>query len=452
MANRISGRRLGLLLWLISIFYLPIQAAEYQYILQTSSAASVSALASKYGFVVLKPLYTDQAGNSAVLIQTRALINDGQIVAFRAEPGVIRLERDSSLNTGEVQIQPAASNGLETLGEALLQRSPVQYFGSSVRYSYVNQKATQLIQLQQAQSQFPTGSAIVAVIDTGADYNHPALKNVLLPGYDFTRDRADTVSELSDLDQSTVAILDQSTVAILDSKTVPVVLSQSTVAILDQSTVAILDSKNLPRAFGHGTMVAGLVHLVAPTARILPIKAFHGDGTANLSDVARAIRYAADRGANIITMSFSFPTPSQEIQAAMQYAAAKGVFGIAAAGNDGGEFRLFPAGLPSVIGVGSTNFSDKRSPFSNFGRAVRTSAPGEALVTTYPGNNYAGVWGTSFSTGLAGGTAALILQLRPNPKFDFFLDAFDHGRPVSLNMGEARVDLMSILNFVISTP
>ena len=54
-------------------------------------------------------------------------------------------------------------------------------------------------------------------------------------------------------------------------------LSQSTVAIFDQSTVAILDTP-LPAPFGHGTIVAGLIHLVAPTAGILPLKAFNADG------------------------------------------------------------------------------------------------------------------------------------------------------------------------------
>ena len=61
----------------------------------------------------------------------------------------------------------------------------------------------------------------------------------------------------------------------------------------------------MPVAFGHGTMVAGLIHLVAPTARIMPLKAFRADGTSTLADILRAIYFAADNGARVINMSFS---------------------------------------------------------------------------------------------------------------------------------------------------
>ena len=259
----------------------------------------------------------------------------------------------------------------------------MNYYGATVRSGYVNQPATQLIELSAAQQIASAGSATVAIIDTGVDPTHPALASSLVPGYDFTRDLPGA-NELADLTQSTVAILDQSTVAILDWKNSPVVLNQSTVAILDQSTVAILDG-GLPKSFGHGTMVAGLVHLVAPTARILPLKTFHGDGTANLSDIVRAIRYAADNGANILTMSFTFSTLSPDLQAAIQYATAKGVICIASAGNNGSERSYYPAALEQVIGVGSTNFADLRSPFSNYDNSATTAAPGEAIITTIQG-------------------------------------------------------------------
>ena len=79
------------------------------------------------------------------------------------------------------------------------------------------------------------------------------------------------------------------------TKNTVAMVSQSTAAILDQSTAAILDYNNLPHAFGHCTMVAGIVHLVAPSAQILPLKAFSGDGTANLSNILRAVYFAADK-------------------------------------------------------------------------------------------------------------------------------------------------------------
>jgi subtilisin family serine protease len=267
-----------------------------------------------------------------------------------------------------------------------------------------------------------------------------------MTGYDFTRDQPGA-SEFADLNQSTVAILDQSTVAILDGKIFPVALNQSTVAILDQSTVAILDG-GLPKSFGHGTMVAGLVHLVAPTARILPLKAFRADGTANLSDIVRAIRYAADNGATVLSMSFTFSTLSPDLQSAIQYAVSKGVICVASAGNNGSERAYYPAALEQVIGVGSTNYSDLRSPFSNYDNSAVTAAPGEAIVTTYPGNNYAAAWGTSFSAPLVAGAVALFDTVRPKLKIDDLDDVMSSGVAIHQNMG-ARLDLVKALTYCL---
>src|SRR5207237_7565090 len=140
------------------------------------------------------------------------------------------------------------------------------------------------INLGAAQSQLgAVGAGVVAVIDTGVDANHPALQGALLPGFDFTRHQRGA-SEFRDLDQSTAGILDQSTAGILDMQTV-VTVNQSTAGILDQSTAGILDTSKLPADFGHGTMVAGIIHLVAPQAKILPLTAFSSDGMGHLSAV-----------------------------------------------------------------------------------------------------------------------------------------------------------------------
>src|SRR5205807_711944 len=109
-------------------------------------------------------------------------------------------------------------------------------------------------------------------------------------------------SEFADLSQSTASILDQSMASILDQNTV-VLLNQSTASILDQSTASILDIRQVPQAFGHGTMVAGIIHLVAPTAQIMPLKDFKVAGTSNLFDILRAIYYAVNHGAKVINLS-----------------------------------------------------------------------------------------------------------------------------------------------------
>lgn len=403
-----------------------------KYILQTTASANSGLLASRYRFTIERNWAGERHVSYAITAATA--FTASEIQSLTGEPGVLELEADSRIQAGgEQSIRTSAV--LETLNEQLLVKTPAAYFGSAVRVSYVDQPATRLIGLPKAQTGFPTGAGVVAIIDTGVDEKHPALKNVLLPGYDFTRNLAGTASEMADLDRSTSAILDQSTVAILDSKSYPLRLSQSTVAILDQSTVAILDGKQLPAAFGHGTMVAGLVHLIAPTARILPLKAFRGDGSSSLSDIVRAVYYAVDHGADVISMSFNLNTPSIELASAIAYATNHGVLCVASAGNDGQERKVYPATLPKVIGVSSTNYSDKRSPFSNYGDSAKVAAPGEAVITTFPGNNYAGAWGTSFSTPMVAGALAIMRQVDPKLSYSGAMGVLEHGLEVSGDVG-----------------
>jgi subtilisin family serine protease len=404
--------------------------------------ANANLLASRYGFVIDRSWKSDKHDSYAITAAKPFSAVD--LMALTDEPGVLEVESDARIHAGGEQSIRGLGVALEPLTEQLLAKAPASYFGATVRSSYVDQPAMRIIGLPEARAGFPAGSGIVAIIDTGVDEKHPALKGVLMPGYDFTRNLAGTASELADLDQSTVAILDQSTVAILDCKRFPLQLNQSTVAILDQSTVAILDGRSLPAAFGHGTMVAGIVHLVAPTARILPLKAFRADGTSNLSDIVRAVYFAVDHGATVITMSFSFQTPSPELADAIAYAVKRGVLCVASAGNDGKQKPVYPASINKVIGVSSTNYSDKRSPFSNYGDVSRVSAPGEAVITTFPGNNYAGAWGTSFSTPMVAGAMAIMRQLDPKLDYSDAIDALEHGVEVKGEVG-ARLILPATL-------
>src|SRR5262249_22784943 len=155
-----------------------------------------------------------------------------------------------------------------------------------------------------------------------------------------------------------------------------------------------------------GTMVSGIIHLVAPRAQIMPLKAFHADGTGNLSDVLRAIYFATQNNANVLNMSFDFTTSSRELGNAVNYAANHNVISVASVGNDGQQVVVYPAGLSNVIGVASTTNNDQLSSFSNYGQPpVWVGAPGEGIVTTYPYGTYAAGWGTSFSAPFVSGTA-----------------------------------------------
>ena len=325
-------------------------------------------------------------------------------------------------------------------------RTVVDYYGAQVASNYVTQPATAIIRQQDLQSASGlTGAGVtVAVIDTGVDTSHPALQSALVSGFNFISNAADP-SELIDLTPAMAAALAQSSTSILDSQNL-VQMNSSVMAILSQSSTSILDGP--PGEFGHGTMTAGLIHLVAPGAQIMSLKAFAGDGSSDLFNIVRAIYYAADNGANVISMSFEITQSSPALQNAIQYAVSKNVVVVAASGNDGGQIVVFPSAYNSVIGVGSTSNSDVKSTFTNFGtNSVFIAAPGEGVITTYPGGNYAAGWGTSFSTPLVAGEAALVLQARPTYKPGDVANAISRAIAVQ-QMGHGRVDLCLALSSI----
>jgi subtilisin family serine protease len=229
----------------------------------------------------------------------------------------------------------------------------------------------------------------------------------------------------------------------------PAIVNQSTAAVLDQSTAAVLDGNLQYAAFGHGTMVMGIIHLVAPRARLLPLKAFHSDGTGFLSDVLRAIYYAVQNNANVINMSFDFNTSSAELTNALDYANQLNIVCVASSGNDGQgpPTLVYPAAVQSdVMGVASTSDLDTRSTFSNYGDAiVWVAAPGEAIVTTYPFITYASGWGTSFSAPFVAGGAALMRNLRTDINESLAASAMAHAQFVGPMMGNGRLDLLMSL-------
>src|SRR5260370_7313974 len=150
--------------------------------------------------------------------------------------------------------------------------------------------------------------------------------------------------------------------------------------------------------FGHGTEVVGIIPLVAPKAKILPLKAFHANGTGYLSDILRAMYYAVQNKANVINMSFDFTSSSNELTKAVNYANSHSVILVASAGNDGKQESVYPASMKNVMEVPSTSDFDTPSTFSNYGsQVVWVAAPGEQIVTTYPFASYTPGSGTSFS-------------------------------------------------------
>jgi hypothetical protein len=351
------------------------------------------------------------------------------LALLRIVPGVLNAELD--------QLVTIATGGATatTAPPSLVDTTPVQYYGSTVWRGYVNQPATQIIRLAQAQGYGVTGTGVIADIDTGVDTNHPVLKPILLQGYDFTRNQAGA-SEMNDLPGGAP------TTETPCPNCTPGDVNQHSIAMVDQHSIAMVDGPQYAD-FGHGTMVAGVLHLVAPTAKILPLKSFGADGTGNLSDIIRAIYYAQAQKVNVVNMSFDLTSASAELATAVTSAEKQGIVFVASSGNDGKMEMVYPAGLANVMGVASTNFQDQRSSFSNYGnQIVWVAAPGEAIVTTYPFGTYAAAWGTSFSAPMVSGGVSLMQGKTPGmTQWQAQLNMAQAQMLLAVGMGNGRIDL-----------
>src|ERR1035437_3070736 len=421
-----------------------LQASAQDRYLVRAPRSAIGNIAARPNLPVIRS-FEGSAGNLHLVAAPTKADVQRTIQGLQADASIQGVEPDFAVSLPET----SAGASLRQVGlpdpAPVSNRTLVKYYGTSAWDAYVNQPAAWVIKVTQGHY-FATGSGtVVAILDTGVDIGERVLANSLVAGWDFTRNIAGG-SEIADIDQSTDSILDQSTDSILDQKAA-LVLNQSTTAILDQSTDSILDRNRsrLPSAFGHGTMVAGLIHLVAPTAKLMPVKVFSSNGTSTLSNIVSGIRWAVDHGADVINMSFSSTQSSQELQTAIAYANSKGVICIASVGNDGKQNpSVFPAGYhDKVIAVASTNNQDIRSTFSDYGNVlVDVAAPGEGIVTLYPGNNYAEGWGTSFSTPLVTGGAALLVQLgRNNVNVVQADQAISQAIPTGQGLGAGELDL-----------
>jgi len=412
-------------------------AAQNRYIVRTSGGLSsvlrlcLSANCQVQGSLdgqVGQTFLVTSTGNLLTTLLNRTLNLLGSLL------GIQSVEADRLL--------PIPLKPLNTIPPGLNDNAPVNYYGTVVWHGYAVQPATQITRLGDAQRGFNvSGTGIVAVIDTGVDTSHPVLVPVLLPGYDFTRNQPGA-SEWLDVPQLQSGSTTQGS-----ENQQPVIVQQSSAAILDQSSAAILDGGPYS-AFGHGTMTTGLVHLAAPKAKILPLKAFTSNGTGNLSNIIAALYYAVQHQANVVNMSFDVSSPSPALNQAVAYANQKGVVLVAAAGNESTSAPVYPAALKgNVMGIASTTDWDQRSSFSNYGSTdVWIAAPGEYVISTFPGGTYASASGTSFSSPLVAGSAALLLQAKPALRQSDAANAFSHAIRLTPDLNYGRLDVYQALS------
>ncbi|GGN27211.1 subtilisin family serine protease [Actinoplanes campanulatus] len=202
---------------------------------------------------------------------------------------------------------------------------------------------------------------------------------------------------------------------------------------------------------GHGTIVSSLIAAtpnnaagiagVCAKCKILPVKVLNSQGSGSYSQIAQGIIYAVKRGAKIINMSLGGSQTSAVLKDAVAWANGQGVLVVAAAGNDGTKAYSYPAAYADVLAVGGTNTRNTSNPgerveFSNHGSWVDVSAPAITAAMqrngTYCWDNRDSCWltirdssgniiyddyeiqGTSFSSPLVAGVAALVKSKNPN--------------------------------------
>jgi subtilisin family serine protease len=313
----------------------------------------------------------------------------------------------SSLPAGVIAIEPDGAVSLPAF------QGGVIVAGQTADW-YKSQPAMQKVNLSGALARATGRGIVIADINAAVDAGHPALRGRLTTGYDFVGNgnkpcaSQPNQSTASFLDQSTASFLDQSTASFLDPMTTSF-LQQSSASFLEQSTASFLD-QNSP-AHGHGTMVAGVLAVMAPDALIMPLRAFDDSGCADASRIAKAIRHAVANGAQVINMSFGVSGNSAVMKAALDQAAKANVLLIASAGNSNSSSAQAPAAFSNVIGVAATDLQDRKAPFSNYGPNASLNAPGVNVISAFPGGYYAVLSGTSFAAPMAASLAGLIRSI-----------------------------------------
>lgn len=218
---------------------------------------------------------------------------------------------------------------------------------------------------------------VVAVLDTGADFNHKDLQTTFVSrGFDFINNDNDASDD-----------------------------------------------------HGHGTHVSGIVAAVTDNntsiagtgfnIKVLPVKVLNSAGSGGHSAIAAGIDYAIQQGAKVINMSLGGSQSSNTLAQKITDADNSGLVIVASAGNESTSQPIYPAAYPEVISVLATNQNDQRASFSNYGSTVDVGAPGEGILSTVRNSNDypcgCQSWdGTSMASPFVAGLAGLVFSIQSN--------------------------------------
>ena len=386
--------------FLFSVFvsFVPAQAQPKKpaVIVRVSDASQVDRLSQKFNWRVQLKV---SVGNGALFVindvsegQAKQLLKNEPTVVFVEEDKVIPLEDGGEtvvpLDGGETVVPldggetvvPLGTAGDQLISQLTGQSSLPFNQLTTIRNAYARiaalvapsprlilQPSFSQIGLYSSIAQTTGRGVVIADLDTGADTCHPVLQGITT--YTF--------------------------VAGTDANSPENCPNSSTTVV---------------PGYGHGTAVASLLRLVAPSANVWAIRVFDNTGSAQTSSIYAAMVFAANSGVNIINMSFGTSTYSQTLADAVSYAQSMGVTLVAAGGNGNVAPLMYPAQLPGVAGVVAVTNADIKTPFSNYGFGADVSAPGYGLWVAYPGNQMTYVAGTSYASPLVAAEAADVID------------------------------------------
>ncbi len=332
----------------------PLNQSEQpvEILVQPATGVSIETIRDRYATPILGAIPSigiyKLAGNTAVL---EAMRNDPALAQVAPNDLAQPLEMQRrDFGSGSSYFLPSSSSAVDTF--------------------YYEQWPLIRLRVDQAQRLVSGRGVTVAVIDTGIDLDHPALADRLTAGYDFVEKDAIPDDGTDGLDNDGDGFVDEGA--------------------------------------GHGTHVAGIVALVAPEASLMPVRVLNSEGIGSYFDIVEGIVYAVDHGTQVINLSLSGPKDDSFLQAAVDYAWAKGVLVVAAAG---AYDVAYPARYEHVVSVGATDSRDHVAEFSDF-RAdqVTVFAPGVSVYSTYYDGGYVWWTGTSMAAPFVSGETALLLS------------------------------------------
>lgn len=294
--------------------------------------------------------FIPQPGETPAALATRLM----------ADPRVVVAEQNAIIETAEARQESYASDD-----------------GNGSLEATVEQPAARAIGLDAAHDVSDGAGVKVAIIDTGIDPQHPLFQSRIVGGKDYVSYDDDPTDQPDGIDNDGDGQIDE--------------------------------------AYGHGTHVAGLVAIAAPRAQLLVVRVLDSDGRGDVAAVTAGLRWSIDHGARVINMSLGMLRPSLCIETLLSQAQAAGVVVVCSAGNWGAESpQEYPAVSPNVIAVAATDVDAHPAPFTSYGDFVTLGAPGVAIRSAYPGGGWRLWSGTSMSTPLVAGTAALLLSIHPD--------------------------------------